>query len=622
MDTTPIWWPVAHRGNFHPLRENISVDVAIIGAGITGITLAHRLKESGRTVAVLEMQSVGMGATGSSTGHLTSALDIDYATLQRKFGHGGASEAATRSQAAIQHIEDLVTRYGIDCQFERVDGWRYVEDANGGALEAELPVARAAGLQVELVDRGPLPFMRQALRFAHQAMFNPVQYVEALARRVDGDGCHIFEETRVTKVIAGSPCLVETDRYVVTAEDVVHATHTPVAVVLPMQRRIAPYTTHVIAVRLNGPLPMGMYWDTLNPYHYIRPAKTRDGTPVLLVGGEDHRTGEDTDLAARFAALTSYARQRFPVAAVVAQWADEIFEPVDGLPYIGHLDAARHVYCATGFSGTGLTFGATAALEISDLIFDAERPPSVFRPERYTPVASAANFLRENANVAWRKFRDRFHGPGGPRVDEIPPGEGRITEIEGKSAAVYRAPNGRVYALSPVCPHAGGIVRWNATACTWDCPLHGSRFSATGDVHSGPACTRLGLAESLKPGEEPAVTDVILDYELQGYTCKLVARSGARLECPGCGFDAPASEARIEAFHRFEGMSDPDDMCVVLATRLPLPDGSDCRGVLVLGFGPGASPEEKEMFAALEFDSDARDVRPDRRPPEGWSPSP
>lgn len=509
MNLVSIWQSATRSHRYPGLMADKVVDVAIIGGGITGLTLALRLKEAGRSVAVLEMKSVAMGATGHSTGHLTSALDVNYTTLQAKFGRQGASEAAMKSRHAIEHIQAVIQEYVVDCEFRRTDGWRYTEKSNSQSIEDEFEVAKLLGLDVDLLDKGPLPFMGRSLRFSGQAMFHPVQYVQALAKLVDGDGCHVYEDTRVDKVVVGEPCELHVGPLVVRATQIVHASHTPIGVVLPLQLRVAPYMSYVIGVRIDGEIPSDLYWDTAEPYHYLRPVYTASG-PLLLIGGEDHKTGQEPDTSARFLALEAYARARFPVNEIARRWSGEVFEPVDGLPYIGRLGSEQNVFAATGFAGAGLTMGTVAALDIGRLILSGEASTSLLRPQRYKPVASAPNFLRENANVAWHMIADRVPGAGMPRVEEIPNGQGRIAVVEGSQTAVYRAPNGQLHFLSPVCPHVGGIVQWNATAASWDCPLHGSRFSPTGEVLAGPACEGLRAVAPPKVTESPAETDLSL----------------------------------------------------------------------------------------------------------------
>ncbi len=506
MNIGSIWLPASEPNTFAPITAHHRVDVVIIGGGITGLTLAQRLKKAGKTVAVLEMQSIGMGATGQSTGHLATALDVDYAALQAKFGQQGIEEAAEKSEDAIDHIESLVDTLGITCDFRRVDGWRYTEDPEGeAALVAEYRVASGLGLGVELVEGGPLPFMRRSLRFLDQACLDPVRYVRALARHVHGDGCHVFENTRVTKVDAGEPSVVFAGGFTVVARQVVHATHTPIGVVLPLQLKVAPYTSYVIGVRLAGPLPTGLFWDTATPYHYLRPVHDESGEGVLLIGGEDHKTGQQSDGEARFAALEAYARARFSVIDVPWRWSGELFQPVDGLPYFGRLGAETSIYGATGLAGTGLTMGTAAALEISRIILGGDPGLSRMRPQRFKPVASTATFLRENANVAWHLLADRLENRDAVAVHDIPRGTGQVTTIAGRQVAVYCAPDGQLHYLSPICPHFGGILQWNATGASWDCPLHGSRFGPTGAVIAGPACKDMQpVAPRRMPTPEPS----------------------------------------------------------------------------------------------------------------------
>lgn len=501
----PVWWARDTTQHYPPLQGDVHVDVAIIGAGITGLVLAHRLKEAGKRVAVIEMLEVGRGASGHTTAHLTAALDVDYRTLIRDFGEEGAREAAQRSMDAIAHLERLAQAPDIDARFQRVDGWRYTEDASeADDLREELEAARRVGLEVDWEQGGPLAHMRGALRFHHQAHFHPVQMMLGLARLVHGDGSMIFERTRVGAVEDGQPCVLHTAHGVVRAEAVVHATHTPVGLVLPMHARIAPYMSYVIGARLTGPVPQDLYWDTMDPYHYLRPATLPGGAEILLVGGEDHKTGQDPDPTARFEALERYTRERFPVESVDWRWGWEVFEPADGLPYIGHLGSHDNIYVGTGYSGTGMTFGTVAALDISDMILSGARAlrPSSFRPQRFKPIAGGPDFLRENANVAWRYIRDRIEPVADGELSRLEPGEGRLLVLGGRKVAAWREPGGAVHVLSPVCPHARGIVHWNAATRTWDCPLHGSRFFPSGELLAGPAHCGLSPAEEPEEDEE------------------------------------------------------------------------------------------------------------------------
>jgi nitrite reductase/ring-hydroxylating ferredoxin subunit len=361
-------------------------------------------------------------------------------------------------------------------------------------------IARGLGLESSFATGGDLPFVRVAMVVPNQAQLNALWYVRGLAGAVHGEGSAVFEDTRVDSVEDGKPCRVSSANGVILAQHVVHATHTPVSLEMPMQVRVAPYMSYVIAVTLDAPGPNGLMWDTMEPYHYLRSYTLPDGRAVVLIGGEDHKTGQDQDTAARFGALAAYARERFRVQDIGWQWCNEVFEPADGLPYIGPLGAHRHVSVGTGYAGNGLTFGTLAGLGLADALLGRGDAPIRPMSPRRVHGRGVGHFLKENANVAWRLIRDRIHGDD--ERSELTPGEGRVVRLDGRKVALYRDPQGDVHAMSAVCPHAGGIVQWNKADCTWDCPLHGSRFGAHGKVLNGPTTA------DLSPVEEPSEEDL------------------------------------------------------------------------------------------------------------------
>jgi glycine/D-amino acid oxidase-like deaminating enzyme/nitrite reductase/ring-hydroxylating ferredoxin subunit len=387
-----------------------------------------------------------------------------------------------------------------------VPAYLYAErEADVAELTRELPAARDAGLSVSFTQEVPLPFAtRGALRVEDQAQLHPRAYLRALAEAVEGDGSHVFERTRVVEVKDGSPCRVLTDRGTVVAEDVVEATTTPLNRVA-LHTKLYPYRSYALAARLEQPLPAGLYYDLDDPYHYVRthPAPGTSGSELLIVGGEDHKVGEASDTQACFARLESWARGRFALGPVVARWSGQVIEPADGLPYIGRNVASRHTWVATGFSGTGMTFGTLSGMVLTDLVLG--RPNAwaqLFEPGRVKPAASAKDFVQENADVAFHWVADRLSRAQGASLADVPAGEGRILSVEGRKVAVYREPGGGCHAVSPVCTHLGCHVHWNGAERSWDCPCHGARFSPTGRVLNGPAMKDLP-SRPLPPSGEP-----------------------------------------------------------------------------------------------------------------------
>jgi glycine/D-amino acid oxidase-like deaminating enzyme/nitrite reductase/ring-hydroxylating ferredoxin subunit len=487
-------WPT-----FPSLTQNECADICIVGAGMAGLTTAYLLTKAGKTVIVLDDGPIFSGETERTTAHLVTVLDKRYFELEHLHGEGGAKLAAESHAAAIDTIERIVCEERIDCGFERVDGYLFnAPDQPPDLLDRELAAARRAGLtNTELVDRAPPTSFNtgRALRFRRQAQFSPLKYLAALAQSIVRDGGRIFTDTHATKFDGGKPAQIATrDGSTVSCEAIVMATNTPVNDCLVLPTKQAAYRSYVIGVAVPvGTVPKALYWDTGDPYHYIRLAETKTGgtasaQETLLVGGEDHRTGQADDADTRYARLEQWTRQRFPMAAEVRfRWSGQIMESVDGLAFIGRnpLDH-ENVYVVTGDSGTGIMHGTIAGLLITDLIQGRENPwTGLYSPARVT-LGAATDFAREAVNTA-SQYVDWLTA-GDLEKDELVPVEtGAIVRHGLMKVAVYRDTKGALQECCAVCPHLGGIVAWNHAEHTWDCPAHGSRFDPLGTVLNGPA---------------------------------------------------------------------------------------------------------------------------------------
>ena len=477
---------------FEPMTRAPSVDVVVVGAGITGLTAAVLLKAAGRRVAVVEALRVAEGVTGHTSAHLTERLDCSYRKLLSSFGADGGRLALEAARAALETIASFVRDLRIDCGFKRVPGFYYTERDEGIAgMREEFEAARRLGIDISLTTEVPLPFpARMALRLEDQARFHVREYLLPLVQALPGDGSVVYEDTRVVGIEDGEPCVVTTERGEIRAPDVVMATHVPLNRLL-LQTKVAHYRSYVLGCSVGAKVEDALFWDDEDPYHYIRTAEIA-GEPLLIVGGEDHKVGQEDDTEGRFEALLAYARDRFDVRKVPYRWSAQVAEPVDGLPYLGRNAASSHVYVGTGYSGTGLTFGTLAAMIASDLILGRENPwAGLFDATRIKPVAGAKEFVAENVDFPAHFVADRLKAAAGTSVEELRAGEGRILLLDGHKRAVFRDESGTVHVLDPVCPHMGCLVAFNAAERSWDCPCHGSRFDARGDVLVGPAVTGL-----------------------------------------------------------------------------------------------------------------------------------
>ncbi len=488
-------WMDAPAARGFPQATPCAVDVVIVGAGIAGLSTAYHLKRAGLRVAVVDRTRVAEGNSALTTAHLTWMLDAPVVRLRRDFGPRAAATVLEAHAAAIDEIERVVTVERINCDFERVVAWRCgLSAGDRPALEQDAEAARALGRDCDYVppEAAPLHAAGGALRVPRQARFHPRRYLLALADRVDGDGSRVFENSPVTETThTGDTWVVRAGDTVLAGRHLVIATHSPLGLVPSLQARLEPFQTYALAARVpTGSLPEGLYWDCGQPYQYTR-IQRGDGFDVVVVGGADHKTGEAGDNPRAHGILAEYLRSVLGVSdcEITHEWSGQVLEPADGVAYIGrHPGESRNRWVATGFGGNGMTYGPLAGMVLRDLVQGTAGPwTEVFDPGRSMALAGAAQVVRSNADVAYQFVARRLARAECDGVNEVPRGEGRMVKVRGRKLAVFRDAAGSLTALSPVCPHMACLVDWNARERTWDCPCHGSRFSATGEVLTGPA---------------------------------------------------------------------------------------------------------------------------------------
>lgn len=492
-----------HAAALSSLKEDAQADVCVVGSGIAGLTTAYLLAQRGLEVIVLEGRDFATGETARTTAHLASAIDDRFVDLEKYFGEEGSRLAAESHAAAIDLIERHCQELEIDCQFERTDGYLFdpVEKSNVD-LYAEFEAARRAGLKASWLESGPAPIAsgRACIRFARQAQFHPLRYLNGLLAAARRLGVTVHTHCHVQEMEGGSKTRAKTAHGpAVIARALVVATNTPVNNRARIHLKQAAYRTYAIAVKIPlGAVPSGLYWDTLDPYHYVRVFKDGPGSETLIVGGEDHKTGQSRDEAEAHRWLERWTRQRVPNAGeVIAAWSGQVIEPADGLALIGRNPHDKNVYIATGDSGNGLTHGTIAGMIITDLIQGrTNRWAELYDPGRLT-LRAVGDFLSENVNTA-AQYADWITAGETRNPDGLCPGEGAVIREGLHKIAVCRDETGKLHRLSATCPHLGGIVRWNHLERTWDCPCHGSRFAADGAVLNGPS---IG---DLKPVSEEA----------------------------------------------------------------------------------------------------------------------
>lgn len=492
-------WMDVRLPSFPSLEKDSKVDVCIVGAGIVGLTCAYTLSKQGKSVIVIDQGPVSGGQTARTTAHLTWALDDRYYNLEKFFGEDGARLAAQSHSAAIDYIEKIILEEKIDCDFERVDGYLFVppEDSKN-ILDKEFAAIQKTGMDINKVARSPFSSSFDtgiSLCFPRQAQFHILKYLQGLIKAILKNKGKIFNNTHVKHFEDGSPCLVKTESGAkISAQSVIVATCTPINNRFFIHTKQAPYRTYVIAASVSkGSVPKGLYWDTADPYHYIRIQKHLSDPNLdwLLVGGEDHRTGQDQAMEAKYDHIEEWARMRLPMMGKIEyRWSGQVFEPIDSLAFIGRNPGDQNIYIATGDSGNGMTHGTIAGILLPDLISEKNNAwKSLYEPSRKT-FSAASKFIKGTLNVA-TQYGDWFTPGEIKKIDILSPDEGIILREGLKKIAVYKDKQNSIHINSAFCPHLGGCVRWNHGEKSWDCPCHGSRFDGCGKVMNGPAINNL-----------------------------------------------------------------------------------------------------------------------------------
>lgn len=472
-------------------------DVVIAGGGITGITTGLLLQKAGKSVLIAEAKSIGFGTTSGTTAHLNTFLDTPYHIIQNKFGDTNAQLTAKAVQRALDLIKQNVKDYQIDCGYNELSAYLFsqdykqskeLEDIFKGCHECHVKALWTKEISV------PVSF-EKAIEFPGQATFHPVRYIKALLESFEKAGGLLMEDCRILHVEEGEPNIIRSSRGDFKAEYFIYATHIPPGVNL-LHFRCAPYRSYALAVKLENKkdYPNALVYDMYDPYHYYRTQEI-DGELYFIAGGEDHKTGHEENTNACFRRLEAHVKKHFPVKSVTHRWSSQYFEPADGLPYIGHLPGhPGKMYVATGYGGNGMIYSGVAAITLTEMIVTGNSEfEQLFDPNRIKVVAGFSNFVKEAADVVGILIGKILPADKLEELTDLAPDEARVVKYEGHRLAIYKDATGKIYTLNSACTHIKCEVAWNAAEKTWDCPCHGSRFSYTGEMLTGPARKDLEL---------------------------------------------------------------------------------------------------------------------------------
>ncbi len=472
--------PVKQR--FEKLSTVHQTDVAILGAGITGLSVGIELLERGYKVTALEALVIGGGTTAGSSGHIDAHPEGGPSKFIKALGEDKAREATKYRLDAIDLIEQ---RADNRCDFKRIKAYQYSENPRDeSALMEELAAAKKIGLRADWAKSVPLPYSTVGYAIENMGRFQSMAYLERLLELFLEKGGKVFEHSVASGPVEEHPTELKVGDGKIEFEQVVCAVHCNYTNAMRIYFQTPAYQSYVLTARVKNPCSDALFWDNSDPYFYTRRAVSSD-VKLIVVGGCDHRTGVGDACEAK-ESLRKFVYERHDVEEIVCCWSAELYEPTDGLPIIGKVPGKENVWIATGLSGVGLTWGTAAARIIAEQI---EGKPTALQnelsPSRFG-MGGALTMAGEQLTSA-ANLRERVLPAKKIDVDSLKPGEGQVGTVDGKFTAVCRDQDGELHLHNPRCVHMGGVVHWNAAEQTWDCPVHGGRYAACGArIYSPP----------------------------------------------------------------------------------------------------------------------------------------
>ncbi|OFY85788.1 MAG: hypothetical protein A3F72_21600 [Bacteroidetes bacterium RIFCSPLOWO2_12_FULL_35_15] len=499
------WTDTENPAKENPLKENLETEVVIVGGGISGLSVAYCLIQSGKKVVLVEDGFIGSGETGRTTAHLVTALDNRYYDLEKIVGEEKTKLIAESHQVAIDFVEDTIKKEKIDCGFERVNGYLFLHPSDKPeSIQKELEAAVRAGIEMKEVDETPgLLQNKKGLCFLNQAQLHPLKYLNGLCKVIEQKGGKIYTGTHASKI--NQEGIITSEGYAIKAKHVVVATNSPVNDLFTLFSKQYAYRTYVIgALVKKNLLPKALWWDTgdfninakIPPYHYVRVHPYNDQYDLLISGGEDHPNANTNKSKVkeedRYKLVEEWTRSNFPMEEIIYQWSGQVMEPMDGIAFIGRNPFDHdNVYIITGDSGNGMTHCSFAGLLISDLINGKENKwEKLYSPSRFTLNKSAPVFKQMmNEFISYTKQFPNFKSA--EILSSIKNGEGKIVDMLEQKFGVYRDETGLLNIVTAECAHLKCTLAWNSDELSWDCGCHGSRFTYQGKVINGPANSNL-----------------------------------------------------------------------------------------------------------------------------------
>lgn len=486
--------------NFPELKENLEAEICIIGGGIFGISTAHYLCKYGYKVVLIEKDKLASKVTGHTTAKITSQHGLIYHYLLNQYGKDFAKRYYDANQKAIENIEKIISTNNIECDFKKQTSSIYTTNKSEiQKIEEEFRALNELDIKAKKNEESPLPFkIISSIEFENQAQFNPIKYIKGLVKTIKENSGLIFENTTcydIKKEKNSYICYTKNNK--IKTKYVIIATQYPFVNFPGIYfAKMYQSSSYVIGLDTKTDLFNGMYINIQSPIYSFRTAFD-EGKEILLIGGLDHKTGENIDYKNSYGLLEEKAKIWYPSCEIKYRWSTRDCITLDKIPYIGEFsNMLPNIYVGTGFNKWGMTSSNIAARIITDKITKKENEYEyIFKATRINPIVNKDEVKNMISQTTKSLVMERIKEDSKENIDDIKEETGKIIEIRGEKVGVYKDINGKIFAVKPVCTHLGCILNWNDADKTWDCPCHGSRFDYKGRNINNPAIKDLEKIE-------------------------------------------------------------------------------------------------------------------------------